>query len=371
MRITYLSSQAGFSGGEVHLLQLARGMRERGHDVAVVVPPGSGLAGRLRGTGLDARPLPLVDWFEPVGMARLRAILRARGGGVLHTHCPRDHYAAALAAAGLGYVNVGTRHQLRRIGAPRLKRPLFARFAAMLAVSEAVRAAFVAARVMDPARVVTVPNGADVARRLPRRDGLRRAAGIDAAAPVVGYVGRLSPEKGIETLLEAVARLRAREGSAPLLFVVGEEPGRERGYRRALGERAASLGIAATTHFFGWVEDAAAASADFDVHVVCSRAEPFGLATLEGMAHGHAVVATDAGGSPEIIRDGVDGLLVPPDDAAALARGLARLLGDPALRERLGRGARRRVEEAFPLARMLDRVEEIYGRVLAGRPPAE
>ncbi len=371
MRITYLSSQAGFYGGEVHLLQLARGLRARGHDVSCCVLPRSGLEPRLRAAGVAVETVPLVDWFEPVGMGRLRARLARRGGGILHTHCPRDHYMAALAVAGTRLVNVGSRHQLRPISAPLLKRPLFSRLAAMIAVSDAVRRSLVASRVMDPRRVVTVPNGADVERALPRRNGLRRAAGLDDVTPVVGFVGRLCPEKGLETLLEAVARLRAESGAAPRLFVVGDEPRPRRGYRGALRRRAAALGLAGTTHFFGWVEDAAAASADFDVHVVCSRAEPFGLATLEGMAHAHAVVATDAGGSPEIIRDGVDGLLVPAGDPDALARALARLLGDPELRGRLGGSARRRVAEVFPLPRMLDRVEEIYGRVLAGRLPGD
>jgi len=258
---------------------------------------------------------------------------------------------------------------LRPIGAPALKRPFFRRFAAMIAVSRAVQRAFVASAVMDPRRVVTIPNGIDAGRPLPRRDGLRSRAGVGDAAPVVGFVGRLSPEKGVETLLEAVARLRAHATGAPWLFVVGSEAGGAKGYAAHLARRAAALGIAPRTRFFGWVEDAAAACADFDVHVVPSRAEPFGLSTLEGMAHGHAVLATDAGGTPELVRHGVEGLLVPPGDPRALAAGLARLLDDPRLRARLGERARRRVRESFTLEAMLDAVEELYGRVAAGGLP--
>lgn len=377
MRIAFLSTQTGFWGGEQHLLQLARGLAGRGHEVACAVRPGSGLAPRLRAAGLAVSELPLVDWYEPRGALRLGAWLRRGRFAIVHAHCPRDYYLAAAAAAlagasaaaGMAVRCVGTRHLLRPIGAPALKRPFFARLSAMIAVSEAVRRAFLAAGVMGPARVVTVPNGVDTARVVPERNGLRRRAGLGGDVPVIGYVGRLSPEKGVPTLLEAARRLRPVAEGGARVFVVGDDPRPGGAYGAGLRRLAGEPGLAGRVHFFGWVEDAEAAAADFDVQVVCSRAEPFGLATLEGMARGRAVVATAAGGSPEIIRDGVDGLLVPPDDPDALARSLDRLLGDPGLRRRLGEAARRRVAERFSLAAMLDRVEAVYERVLAGRPP--
>ncbi len=369
MRIAFLSSRHGFYGGEVHLLQLAAGLARRGHEVACCVPPGSGLAVRLAGAGLDVTTVPLVDWFEPAGAARAAAWLRRRRPDILHTHCPRDHYLAAAVTRGLPTRNVGTRHELRPIGAPRLKRPFFRRFAAMIAVSEAVRAAFVASGVMVPERVVTVRNGVDADRPAPPRGGLRRSAGLHAEAPVVGYVGRLSPGKGVDTLIEAMALLRRDGGPRAHLFIVGDDPGRRGAYGRDLRRLADRLDPGGFTHFFGWLEDAAAAGVDFDLQVVPSRAEPCGLATLEGMAHGLAIVATDAGGSPELLRDGREGLLVPPDDAGALAARLARLLGDPQLRARLGAAARRRVADEFSLHRMLDGVESVYRLAGAWRAP--
>jgi glycosyltransferase involved in cell wall biosynthesis len=388
MRIAFLSTQTGFWGGEQHLLQLARGLAARGHDVACAVRPDSALAARLRAAGLAVRELPLVDWFEPRGALRLAAWLRRGRFEIVHAHCPRDYYLAAAAAALAGVSAggamaarspaadaavrcVGTRHLLRPIGAPALKRPFFARLSAMIAVSEAVRRAFLAAGVMDAARVVTVPNGVDTQRVVPERNGLRRRVGLGDDAPVIGYVGRLSPEKGVPTLLEAARRLRPVPGGGASVFVLGDDPRPGGAHGAELRRLAGAPGLAGRVHFFGWVEDAEAAAADFDVQVVCSRAEPFGLATLEGMARGRPVVATAAGGSPEIIRDGVDGLLVPPDDPEALARSLDRLLGDPALRRRLGEAARRRVAADFSLAAMLDRVEAVYERVLAGRPPGD
>lgn len=364
VRIAFLSSQSGYYGGEVHLLQLARGLAQRGHEVACCVPPGSGLAVRLADAGLDVTTARLVDWFEPFGAASAAAWLRRRRPEILHTHCPRDHYLAAVVTRGLPTRNVGTRHELRPIGAARFKRPFFRHFATMIAVSEAVRTVFVASRVMDPERVVTVRNGVDTDCPWAARGGLRRAIGLDDDdVPVVGYVGRLSPGKGLDTLIEAMALLRRDGGPRARIFIVGDDPSRGGAYGGALRRRADRLGLGGSAHFFGWVEDAAAAAADFDLLVVPSRAEPCGLVTLEGMVHGLAIIATAAGGTPELIRDGREGLLVPPDDPPALAARLARLLGDPELRARLGAAAHRRVTGEFPLSRMLDGVEGVYRRV--------
>jgi glycosyltransferase involved in cell wall biosynthesis len=358
MRIAYLSTQSGYYGGEVHLAQLAAGMHERGHEVVCLVRPGSGLQVRLAAAGLCVQPLPLVDWFDPRTIYGVRRRLRATGVEILHTHTPRDYYIAAVATVGTPARNVGTRHLLQPLGAARLKRPFLQRFAAMIAVSQAVRDGLLASQVIAPDRVVTIPNGVDTQRPLPARDGLRRAARLDPHTPVIGFVGRLVPEKGVETLLAAVRRLHAAWPQLRL-FVVGDDPGGGV-YAARLRRLARDLGLAGIVQFFGYVEDAARACADFDVQVICSAAEPFGLVTLEAMAHRHPVVVTASGGSREIVRDGVDGFLVPPNDPQALALRLEQLLLDPVLRRRLGENGRARVEETFSSRQMLNRTEDLY-----------
>ena len=122
MRIAYLSTQTAYYGGEVHLVQLAGGMAERGHEVVCLVRPESGLRSRLAAAGVAVRPLPLVDWFDPRTVRRVRGSLRAAGAQILHTHAPRDYYIGAVATAATPVRNVGTRHLLQPFGAPRLKR---------------------------------------------------------------------------------------------------------------------------------------------------------------------------------------------------------------------------------------------------------
>jgi glycosyltransferase involved in cell wall biosynthesis len=362
MRIAYLSTQCRYYGGEVHVGQLAAGLDERGHEVLCLVRPGSGLQVRLAAAGHRVQSLPLVDWFDPRTVQTVRRRLRAAGTEILHTHTPRDYYIAAVATAGTAVRNLGTRHLLQPLSAARLKRPFLQRFAAMIAVSRAVHDGLLASRVIAPDRIVTIPNGVDTQRPLPARDGLRRAARLDPRTPVIGFVGRLAPEKGVEILLAAVHRLHAAWPQLRL-FVVGDDPSGG-AYAARLRRLVRDQGLTRIVHFFGYVEDAARACADFDVQVICSAAEPFGLVTLEAMAHRHPVVVTASGGSGEIVRDGVDGFLVPPNDPQALASRLERLLLDPTLRRCLGENGRARVEETFSLNRMLDRTEDLYRRVI-------
>lgn len=367
VRIAHLSSMRGCYGGEVHLQALAAGLRDRGHEVWGVVRPGSALAARLPAVGVPVVTLPLVDWFEPTGTWRLHRWLRRTGIEILHTHVPRDWYTAAVAAAGTGTVNLGTRHRLEPVGRPALKRPFVGGFAALLAVSEAVRAGLVAARLLPPERVLTVPNGVALPDAAVDRAALRARLGLDPAAPALACVGRLGPEKGVADLLAAAARLRPRLPDLQVL-VIGDGGGDPR-HPAELRAMAGAAGLAGAVRFLGYRDDAADLAAACDIQVVPSHAEPFGLVVLEALARGVPVVATRAGGVPEVVADGVHGVLVPPGDPEALAAALGGLLADPERRARLARAGRARVAAEFSLERMVSRTEEIYRRVLRARAP--
>ena len=362
MRIAHLSSMNGFYGGEVCLLNLAVGLQGRGHSVSCVVRPDSRLRRELRARQVEVFSLPLVDWFEPVSVARLRRWLIRRDIQILHTHLPRDYFIAAAATLGTGVLNVGSRHQLHRISLPVLKRPFLSRFSAMIAVSRAVRRGLVASEVMDSDRIVAIPNGIELAGIDRPGIDLRESASVGPDVPVVGFVGRLCPGKGVETLLEAAALLRPRWPDFRL-FILGDGPG-VNNYVNSLQQLAARLGLGPNVRFFGYVDHAAAACAAFDVQVVCSQAEPFGLVTVEAMAQGLPVAVTNSGGSPEIVRDGVEGFLVEPGNADALARRLDCLLDSPGLRREMGRRGRERVLRRFTLDHMLDATEALYMKVL-------
>jgi glycosyltransferase involved in cell wall biosynthesis len=121
----------------------------------------------------------------------------------------------------------------------------------------------------------------------------------------------------------------------------------------------AELGISDRFRFLGFTPDVRPAVVDFDILTLPSLQEPFGRSIIEAMALGAPVVATRVGGVPEIITDGEHGLLVPPDDPAALAEAIDRLLGDAALRARLGAAGRDRVHECFDVAKLGQRIQDI------------
>ncbi|MBK8165509.1 MAG: glycosyltransferase family 4 protein [bacterium] len=364
MRICQLSTRRDFYGGEVCLANLARGLRQRGHQTTCVVRPDARLAPELAARGLPVHVLPLRDWYEPVSIARLAAWLRRERVAILHAHNPRDWFIAAAATVGTGTVCVGSRHLLRPVAHVALKRSFLQRLGAMIAVSDAVRVS--AAGLVVPERLVTVPNGIELETEEQAGPALRRELGLAPRQPVVGCVARLSPEKGLGDLLQAVSLLRGRWPQLALILV-GEAPAGS-GHADDLRRRAAGLGLEDRVHFCGYRRSAADLCAAFDVHVTSSLAEPCGLATLEAMARGRPVVATASGGSPELVDDGVEGFLVPPGDPVRLAARLDCLLDSEGLRREMGRRGRARVERDFGLDLMAERTEAVYLEALARVP---
>ena len=172
-----------------------------------------------------------------------------------------------------------------------------------------------------------VYNGIDLARFTHRASpektaALRQSLGIPAATRLVGFTGRLHPDKGVGDFLDMLAML----DSSVCGLVVGDGP-----LADALHQQADDLGLSRRIIFTGYRTDVDAMLSLRDVVVLPSRVEPFGLVVVEALASGHPVVATRVGGVPEIITDGQSGLLVTPGDTAGLAAGVQRILDDPAL----------------------------------------
>jgi len=223
---------------------------------------------------------------------------------------------------------------------------------------------------VSPEKLALIPGAIDTAEfAAAGADAARRAAvraewGLDdaaAAAPgcAVGVVGRLVGGKGHGCFLAAAARLADTPAVAKFL-IVGEGP-----ERAALEAEAGRLGVAdGRVLFTGFRDDVPAVLAALDILVLPSTdAEVLPLVVMEALAAGRPVVATSVGGVPEMIEDGVSGLLVPPGDADALAAALRRLTGDATLRARLAGAGRECVERRFTLARMVSETERVYRRL--------
>jgi glycosyltransferase involved in cell wall biosynthesis len=208
----------------------------------------------------------------------------------------------------------------------------------------------------DPAKTVVIPNGVDLpgAAGLMDKRTARQALGLPVEGVLVGSVARLDPVKRLDVLLEALVRV---EGARAFVVGYGSEEQR-------LTEMARELGLGDRIHFAGYQQDVWPWLAACDVFVLSSDWEGMPNAVLEAMGAGLPVAATAAGGTPDVVVDGVTGLLVSPGDAVALAAALDRLVQDGDLRRSMGAAGRQRVEEQFSAQRMVERTQALYTEML-------
>ena len=248
----------------------------------------------------------------------------------------------------------------------RLRRMLGAA-ARVICVSEAVRRLVLAVpgTGLAPAQVVAVHNGIDAARFAPdagERAAFRAARGIPGDAPVACFVGSMKPRKGLEMFLRAADVLGAEMPRAHFVVAGGTAAEIAEARRAFVPED-----LAARVHFSGFVDDVRPVLWGADVFAMLSRVEPFARVNLEASAAGCAVLATAVDGNVEIFEDGVNALLIAPDDLPATIAGLRRLMGDGALRARLAAAARARVAARFTLPACHDRVAAILLAAAARR----
>lgn len=349
MKILELSTARIWGGGEVHLRALCFGLLRLGHDVLVACERDGQLGQVLADDGLT--PVLLEKEGDSDALARLAAAGRI---DLIHAHQSKG----ARLAVGARYLAgrpraIMTRHALGPLDED-LPRTGLAR---LIAVSEAVARGCLADG-FPADRVTVVPNGIDPARFRPGLPAAsREQLGLPPQARTIVLVGRLIKDKGVLTALEALLPLVARTDLHLLILGEGEKQAKmERLVRRAeLMDKALFLGRQADVRPFLTLAETVVAP---------GPREAFGLAILEAMALARPVVAVDAGGVPEIITDGLNGLLVPPDDGLGLAAAVYRLSEEPALRRRLGEAARERALE-FTEERMVRETEAVMEEVLA------
>ena len=366
LTIVHVDAERGFSGGEVQVFLLMEGLRRRGHHNLLVCPPASRAEAQGRARGLAVRAVSMRNDADLPAVWRLRRLFREAAPDLLHLHTGRATWLGALAARGLGIPALSTRRMDRVVKRNTRNRWLYGTLVRrVVAISPAVAEALLEGGV-DPPRIRTIPSAVDPAMLWPRssRQAVRTAEGVGLEEPLLLALAALVRRKGLDVLIEALRRLAA-EGPPPRLWIAGEGP--ERG---ALEAQALRAGLGDRVRLLGRREDAADLLAACDVFVLPSRREGLGVAALEAMAAGRPVVASRVGGLAAAVLDGRTGLLVPPEDPAALAAAIATLLGDGALRSRLGAAGPARVEADFGAEGMVEAYEKLYREILAeaGRP---
>lgn len=337
-----LTRAALASGGRVQPLLVLR--RKRSVDPARIA--------RLREEGIAVMTVP--RWPRLLTILRLAAICRSFRADVLVAHGYSEHlwgrYAGLLAGVrSLVQVEHNTRERYTRWRRAQ-SRWLARRTACIVGCSEGVRAVLLRMD-LPAARIVAIPNGIRLAplAAADMRPFAERSAGIV-------MVARFSRQKDHATLLRALAMLRQRGLRPPLMLAGGGKPA----HRRAAESLVRELGLSGQVHFLGVCQNVPALLMEHQIAVLSTRHEGMPLAVLEGMAAGCAVVGSDVEGVREIIRNGVDGMLVPAGDPMALSLTLETLLRQPARAAALALRARESAIAQFSLERMTQHYESLF-----------
>ncbi len=389
--ILFLDHTAKMGGGEIALLRLVTAMDRARYAPTVLLFADGPFRAALADAGIDVRVVSLDDSIgdvrkESLGVRglldprrlrasvqfvrRLAAEIRSSGAAIVHTNSLKSDLLGGMAGRMAGVPVIW--HVRDRIADDYLPGPVVQVFRAAAAIVPKFVIANSQSTMDTVGRVARAgPGRARVVHDGTIVDGVPQGvpATDDGGPAVVGLVGRLTQWKGQHVFLDAAARVRQRF-PATRFQLIGSALFGEAAYEAQLRERAAQPDLGGSVEFLGFRSDVPELMAALDVLVHASTTgEPFGQVVIEGMAAARPVVATAGGGVPELIVDGESGLLVPMNDAPALATAIERLLGDPALRRRLAEGGRTRVVERFTTDRTARGVEAVYDALLGRSKP--
>lgn len=355
MRVLHVITSIARGGAEHHLLMLAGGLAARGHIVSVAaLKPPAELAQAFRARGVAAHALGLTRYGGIGPALRLGALIAAEKPDLVHAHLPPAELYARLALLGRATPLVITRHNDERFAKVRFERALsrwcFARASKGIAISDAVARWSISdprGPGLDARRLVVIRYALAFAPPPPP------AADLAGDGPLLVTVARLVPQKGLNVLLEAFARV-----PPPARLVIAGEGV----LRPQLAAQIERLGLAGRARLLGARGDIPAVLEAATLFVLPSRWEGFGLVLLEAMAAGRPIVATQVSAIPEVL--GEAGVLVPPDDPSALANAITALLADPPRQAALVEVGRLRLAEEFAPDTMIAATEALYRETL-------
>lgn len=385
MRVLYANQIADVSGAERSLLELLGGL-PADVEPLVACPPGP-LAESARALGVPAHALPATEvsfrlhpvhttagavWLGRAAL-RLRALARREGADLIHANSARAALAAGLASRTGAPATVA--HLRDIVPESRLGRGVLRSIqlgsAAVVANSGAVAAQVPRGRRAPPVEVIHNPvnlRGFDPERI--DRGTARAKLGLGEEDEVLAVVGHLTPSKAQDDAIRVLAALKPARPRLKLLIVGSakfDAPSARfdsRAYERGLRAMAMDLGVAGEIRFLGERDDVPEVLRATDVLLVPSWYEGFGRIAVEGMAMRVPVIATSVGGPSDVVRDGVDGVVLAPRDPDAWAKATSRLLSNPELRSEMGERGRDRALTEFTVERHVGRVVSVYEQVL-------
>lgn len=349
MKVLYLINYAGSGGAERYVENLMERV-----DCGLCFHEDGPLADKARRSGIPTHTLKMTHPLDLSAARRLAVICKTHGYAVIHAQFPRENCIAILSRLfGCRARVVFTAHlTVEQPGCWRILNRIFTpKNHSIIAVCSA-SAQILQKNGADPSKIKIIPNGIMPTQTKKDRSVLAEL-GIGAEA-VITTLARFSPEKGLDFLCDAIARLKAKTGIPFRVLLVGD--GAE---YPAIQTKIAELGLSNTVLLPGYRTDTAQLLAASDIYVNSSRSEAMSFAILEAMAASLPVVATDAGGNPDLIDEDC-GFLIPGGDAEAFSHALLTLLENEPLRRRMGAAARQKVETKYHQNHLIHEILETY-----------
>lgn len=365
LRVLHVIAPASFGGLEQVVLQLAAGRAARGlpTEVFILLTAGSAtptIVEMLERAGVRATVVRVAHRAYRKEQEAIRAAASAFGADIVHTHGYHTDVLAPKPARAAGSALVSTAHGFASTDFKGrlfewLERRAWRRFDVVVAVSGPLQARLVRSGVPD-AVVALCPNAWSGTAPLDRTSA-RARLGLDPSGRFVGWVGRLSLEKGADVMVRALAHLPAEIG----LVMIGDGP-----ERNALAQLANELGVASRITWAGAVQGAGECMTAFDAFALSSRTEGTPMVLFEAMAARVPIVATAVGGVPDVVSP-AEAILVPSDGPEELATALDQIFSAAPAAAARAQAARARLDERYALGRWLERYEEFYERAVRAR----
>jgi glycosyltransferase involved in cell wall biosynthesis len=366
-RVVYVAHAFGVGGAEEMVLNLVKHLPQRFEPIVCCIHELGPIGEEIRARGTPVTVLGLNPGLRrPWDVARIRRFLRDTRPQIAHTFLlTASLYGRLAAMLARVPIVIGTEVNIYEQKRPRhalAERLLMPRTDRVVASAESVRQFYIRQVHADPGKVEVIYNAVDWTQLQTdkRRDEVRVSLGIPRDCQVAGVIARLTRQKGHVHLLDALAR--TTELGNVHLIVVGDGE-----LRAELEGRVAALGLSSRVHFLGARRDLGDLLNAMDVFVLPSLWEGLPLSLVLAMGAAVPVVASSVAGVPEVVEDGRTGLLVPPGDAVALGRAIARCLGDPQLSRRIGDAARAEVLPKFGVDGYVSAITGLYDRLLRER----
>ncbi|MGD0336689.1 MAG: glycosyltransferase family 4 protein [Candidatus Omnitrophota bacterium] len=366
MKILYLANHLNTGGITSYLLTLTVGLKERGHTVYIASGGGEALPRFLK-EGIIHIDVPLKTKKEiglqvAYSILKLKSQIRENGIEIIHAHSRTTQVAGCILSRATGAHYLSTCHGFFK---PRLLRKIFPCWGErVIAISQQVKDHLTSDFKINEEIITVIHNGIDIAGfadyAAGAKEELKARFGL-TGSPIVGIIARLSDVKGHAYLIQAMKAVLGRYPDAEL-FIVGEGKEKER-----LIKLVKALKIEGSVIFVPSVADTRDALSVIDIFVMPSLKEGLGLALMEAMASGLAVIGSNIGGIRTLIEDNVNGLLVLPQDVDGLAGAISGLIANPSKRASLGRAAQVFISRNFSQEKMVSETERVYLECLSAK----